>query len=170
VLQTTNYAVYLGVGRPSRQVIVLAVQLAVLIPAMVYLSSVYGVTGAAYAVGLASACSFPVTLGFALRETRARLLDFATSIWRPAVGTIAMFAVLQAVPRHDIAGATPQLLTQLLETVALGAGIYVAVVLLCWALAGRPDATETTVLRQAAAVLERSLRAMRAAFSQGSAK
>ena len=169
LLQTTNYAVYLAVGRPSRQLVVLCVQLAVLIPSMTYLSSVAGINGAAYAFAFAAAVSLPVTLSMVLRELQAHVIDFVRAIWRPVVGTSAMYFSIQYLSPPNAPLTTPQLLVRLVEVVALGALSYSAVVVACWFVAGRPDATEATILQQLMEIRERAFQMARGIMANGRA-
>lgn len=158
LLQTTNYAVYLAVGRPSRQVFTLCVQLAVLVPSMTYLSSRYGMIGAAYAVALCWTVSLPVALTLVLREVKARVAEFARAIWRPVVAAGAMYVALHYFHPPVASQTTAQLLIAIFKSVMLGAVVYCTVVVACWFAAGRPISAETTILRQIAAIVERALR------------
>jgi lipopolysaccharide exporter len=160
VLQTTNYAIYLAVGRPSRQVIALCVTLIVLIPAMIYLSRGYGIVGAAYAVALACAVTLPVTLAMVLKEIEGRLTDFVRAIWRPALGAGVMYVALSSLETPAGAGAGSDFL-HLVQSVAIGAVLYTLVVLGCWLVAGRPDSTEATILRQLVGLFNQVFRAGR---------
>src|SRR6185503_16391685 len=136
------YAVYLAVGRPSRQLIAASVQLAVLLPGMILLSPVLGILGAAYAFAIACAVTLPVTLTMVLREIRAGVTDFVRPIWRPAIGSGAMYFAL----RNFQLPASPlmmQMIASLFTAVAVGAVVYATVVLASWLAVGRPDSTET---------------------------
>jgi O-antigen/teichoic acid export membrane protein len=157
LLQTTNYAVYLAVGKPYRQLVVLSVQLAVLLPGMILLSPKLGIVGAAYASALASAVSLPVTLTMVLSEIRAGVVDFVRPVWRPVVGSGVMFFALRQF-ELPAAPHTLQLIATLLTAAAAGFVVYALVVLACWLAAGRPDSTETTVLRQFSQVWQRVIR------------
>jgi O-antigen/teichoic acid export membrane protein len=157
VLQTTNYAVYLAVGRPSRQLVVLCVQLAVLLPGMILLSPVFGILGAAYAFALACAVALPVTLAMVLRELRAGVIDFLRTIWRPVFASSVMYFALRYF-QLPAAPLTMQMIATLFTAVASGFVVYATVVLACWLAVGRPDSTETTVLHQLAEISHRLMR------------
>jgi O-antigen/teichoic acid export membrane protein len=157
LLQTTNYAVYLAVGRPSRQLVALSVQLAVLLPGMILLSPRFGIVGAAYAFALACAVSLPVTLAMVLREIRARIIDFVRPIWRPIVASGVMYFALQHLELPTTLHTT-EMIAWLLIAAASGFTVYTIIVLACWLAVGRPDSTETTVLHQLSKLSGRIIR------------
>jgi len=161
LLQTTNYAVYLAVGRPSRQVVTLLVQITVLVPAMTYLASSNGIIGATYAFALCWTVSLPVALTLVLREIDGRISEFAREVWRPVVAASAMYVALQYFHPGGESRTTAQLLTALLESVLFGGVVYVAVVLVCWLVAGKPVSSEMTILHQISEISGRVQRIVR---------
>jgi len=161
VMQSTNYAVYLSVGRPSRQALIHGTQVLVLVPTMIWLSSQYGLVGAAMAFAVSCMVTYPVNVSLLLPALEARLRDYVRPIWRPALAAAVMYFVLQAVADPAAGLSAPRQIFQLAKSVTLGATAYVVVVLLCWVAVGRPNATETLVLEKVVGFLSQPLRSIR---------
>jgi hypothetical protein len=95
-------------------------------------------------------------LALVLAEVGGRLREFANVIWRPAMAAAVMYAALHylAVPGDDL--RTTHLALELVQSVVLGATIYVAVVVISWLAAGKPDSTEASILAKLPGLLRRS--------------
>jgi O-antigen/teichoic acid export membrane protein len=158
VVQSTNYGIYLAVGKPRTQVVVNLIQLAVLLPTMIVLASLYGTKGAAAAFALSCAAAFPINLCFVLPELKARTREFVNVIWRPAVGAAVMYAALQWLSPPAAAVSAGEQLLLLVESIATGAVLYTLTVFVCWLAGGQPKATETIVASKAHELLNHSIR------------
>ncbi len=105
----------------------------------------FGVSGAAWAAGLATCIDQGATLLMALRHLRVRLLAFVGQIVRPIVAAGAMAVGVLAV------GSWPALNGSAAATLtvqaAAGAIVYTAVLLAAWLATGRPDGPEADSLR-----------------------
>jgi lipopolysaccharide exporter len=155
VMQTTNYAVYLSVGKPGRQGLVFFIQVIVLVPAMYFMTGAYGTIGAAGAYAFSCIAVFPFNLAMLLKDVQGRLRDFARQIWRPAVGAAMMYAAVQHRTASSIYTSTAQQFVELMYSVTLGATLYAAVLLVCWAAVRRPDSAESLILSKLKDVLQR---------------
>jgi lipopolysaccharide exporter len=155
VMQTTNYAVYLSVGKPERQGLVFFIQLLVLLPTMYFMVEAYGTIGAAGAYAISCIAVFPFNLAMLLKDVQGRLCDFARQIWRPAVGAAIMYAVVQHRTVSSTYTSSAQQFVELVYSIALGAMLYSAALLFCWAAAGRPASAEALILSKVKDVLQR---------------
>jgi lipopolysaccharide exporter len=160
VMQSTNYAVYLSVGRPSRQALIHATQVVVLIPSMVWLSPSYGIIGAAVAFAVSCMVTYPVNVSMLLPALEARLRDYVRPLWRPVLAAAAMYFVLRAVSEPSVGLSASLQMFALARSIVLGATVYVVVVLLSWLAVGRPTATETLVLERVVGFLREQLRSI----------
>jgi PST family polysaccharide transporter len=160
VMQSTNYSVYLSVGKPARQALLHAIQLTVMIPTMIWLSSRYGLVGAAAAFTVSCIVTYPINLSILLPTLEARLRDYLRAIWRPAVAAAVMYVVLRRFAAEAPESVSRQLI-ELAQSVLLGISTYVAALFLCWVAVGRPHSTETMVLERLVGLFGRPLRTMR---------
>lgn len=123
----------------------------VLAPAVIFAGVTWGVeeiamTRTALMALMAGAMLYLVTwLGY------IRLRDIFLSLWRPALAGAAMFMTVKAAHGAWFAATAPSLLFD----VVLGAAVYVASLLVLWALAGRPAAAESMILAVAGKALRR---------------
>ncbi|MGG5886964.1 oligosaccharide flippase family protein [Falsiroseomonas sp. HC035] len=115
--------------------------LVVLIPA-------YGLTGAALAVGASLLAEHVVLVARTLGLLRMNPMRLLARLWRPAMASAAMAALLwqsglgwAAAP----AGAGPAT-GLLLAGMGLGAASYAVVLVALWAVSGRPDGAEADLL------------------------
>ena len=148
-LQTNSYSVFLAIGRPYLQSVVLGVYLAALLPLLVFMTRSLGLEGAAWA------CLASVTLMLPLNYTLVvRALDIegraiVRLLWRPLLAAAAMYAVvtslLAALPQSPAFGNQ---LLRLIVAATSGATLYFAIVYLLWTMAGRPEGAERLVLQR----------------------
>ncbi|HEY8289372.1 MAG TPA: oligosaccharide flippase family protein [Acetobacteraceae bacterium] len=113
----------------------------------------FGLTGAAWAVGLSIAAEQALTLAVAFRHFGVSARSLAMHAWRPVGASAAMTLVLwwsglgwQPAAHGDGAGA-------LATAVMVGAAAYLASLLAAWWVAGRPAGPEADIL----AVLRRAM-------------
>ncbi len=103
----------------------------------------YGLLGAGLGFGLALAVEHAVLVGCALRLLRLSPLRFLASIARPALAAAAMAALLWGTGYGWAAPPEANIAWHLLAGVALGALCFGTVLVLLWAVAGRPVGAET---------------------------
>jgi O-antigen/teichoic acid export membrane protein len=146
-LQGNANAVYMAIGKPRLQSSMLIVFVAVLLPAVLILTPVYGHIGAAMAYMLAGLVAVPYNLlniCKCLSMPGRRLLE---TLWRPVVGTVFMAGVvalmLFLLPWD--ASWTGQMVKMVACSVT-GVAVYIVVVIGTWHLVGQPDGAERWAL------------------------
>lgn len=122
-----------------------AVLLAVLIPGA-------GAAGAARAVALALALEQAATLVAACRHFGIGGRDFTAQVWRPALATAAMTALLLAT---GLGWGTQSSVLALVGGVVAGAATYALVLVAAWWGAGRPAGAESDMLEGLGSVVRR---------------
>jgi PST family polysaccharide transporter len=150
VPQATTGSVYNALGKPSLVALTGALHACILIPLLLAATPRYGLLGAATATLAYSVVGCIVTYCIFLRKTPIRLGDLVRVCWRPLIGCIALYAGVRlfVTGRTHAEGFVDNAVT-LLAGSLIGAAIYVAVVLLLWLLAARPESAEQTLLRYA---------------------
>jgi lipopolysaccharide exporter len=115
---------------------------------LVLLIPIYGLAGAALAVGASMLAEHAVLVARALALLRMNPLRLLARLWRPAAASAAMAALLwqsglgwEAPP----AGAGPAI-GLLLAGMGLGAASYAVVLFALWAVSGRPNGAEADLL------------------------
>jgi O-antigen/teichoic acid export membrane protein len=111
----------------------------------------FGLLGAGFAVALGLVFDHLLYLAMTLRGLAIALSALLERLWRSALATAAMAAVLLLSGLGGQDSTSPAL--ALLGGVTIGAAVYIATVSALWALAGRPDGAE----RNALATLRRLL-------------
>jgi peptidoglycan biosynthesis protein MviN/MurJ (putative lipid II flippase) len=136
------------VSRPDVPVLISVVHIAVLVATMFYFVPPLGAEGAALSHLCANMASLPLSFVLVQRVLGVPLSSAVKVVWRPVVGSTAMFFVVGwLIP--DAAAVSPPLAwltVRLLETIGLGALVYTACVLSLWFCAGRPDSAERMIL------------------------
>lgn len=147
IVQGNAQAAYLALGRidiPTKlNSIHTVIQLAALIP----LTNMYGVIGAAWAYFLTATIMIPASLGVVLRMLHIPVLDFIAEVWRPLAAAAVMYVgvlkFLQLFPAYTTSAAA---LPALLGAVAIGAAIYLTMVAVLWLMCGKPAGAEKIAL------------------------
>jgi O-antigen/teichoic acid export membrane protein len=115
---------------------------------LVLLIPIHGLAGAALAVGASMLAEHAVLVGRALALLRMNPLRLLERLWRPALASAAMAALLWqsglgwAAPP---AGAGPAI-RLLLAGMGVGAASYAAALFTLWVLSGRPNGAEADLL------------------------
>ena len=126
------------------------VELAALVPLLLFMLPQYGVVGAALTRAVVAAALLPLMLYLTARVCPVSLGALARVLWRPLVASIVMTLALAApVPLPHFV-----VLALALKVVA-GAAIYAATLALLWLASGRPAGIEATLLRTARALIAR---------------
>ena len=106
----------------------------------------FGVMGAILAVGAGIAVEYTAYLVVTCRRFSIAGVDLGRQLWRVALGSAAMSALLAGTGlgwAPGTAGGTLEVFRVLAEAMVLGALTYGAVVLGAWVAAGRPAGAET---------------------------
>ena len=146
--------VIVALGVPRRLVPLLALSIAVGLPAIWVGAVQGGLVGAAWAVTAMAALYGVLVMRDALRLMEAEALLVLRPLPRMLAAALAMVlainALAAAMPAPDAAGTAAMLL---LASVAAGAVVYPAALLALWALSGRPEGPETRLLSVARPML-----------------
>ena len=159
---STAHHVNLAVGMARSTTIVLALHAALSLPLMLWLVPSFGAEGAVCALLVASLCTAPANFVLLGKAIAFRMRDAAAMIWRPLAGSLAMSGVLFALLQHlGWPQALPMQLVCVVLLVAIGAVVYAATVMLCWALRRNADSAEAWLVERTRAFLRST--ALRAA-------
>lgn len=157
VLQTNTSSLLNALGKPRMIALTGGIQVALLIPLLLYATQRFGLTGAAWAVVAHSiALGLPIAYWIVCMTTPVRVMDIVAVCWRPAIGSVVMYCAVRAF--LAILDEPPTLmgsLIALLSSCAIGAMTYTAFVLLLWLIAGRPQGSESMLLERLRPLLAR---------------
>lgn len=146
-LQANGGYVILALGKPRILTVLQITSLCVMFPLLIYLTSNFGITGAALGQLLTVVLVTPLNYGVIFRLLRLGLPSLMQAFWRPAAATATMAAACLAaqarLPRSD---ALEVLGAELGFLVCLGAVVYFAALVIFWRLAGMPAGVESIVL------------------------
>ena len=134
----------MAVGRPKVPALLGMANAAILIPALIVLTSIHGPKGAAWALVAVTAGFLPFTYGIAARWLGLGIGDIRQIFLRPALATALMYLAVASL--LEFLGPTEQpfvLAARLGLAVAAGVCSYAASVLALWAMAGRPEGAES---------------------------
>jgi O-antigen/teichoic acid export membrane protein len=158
LVQGNAQAAYLALGRADVPAKINSVHVTFQIAALIPLTQLYGVNGAAIAYLLTAAAMIPLSLGVVLRMLRISLLQFVARVWRPIVAAILMFV---CVREYIVTGGTQlsgaSALLHLVMAVGLGAIVYVGSVGALWLLCRMPPSAERVILSRFTLVTSRVL-------------
>ena len=118
------------------------------IVAIAALAARFGLTGAAIGMSLSLVIENLWYTALALRHLQIRPADLLTHIWRGVLASLGMAAALSflGLGWTQVSGPGAAVAGALCTAVAVGAGVYVALVLLIWLAAGRPAGAERDAL------------------------
>lgn len=157
VLQSNSYAALIALGKPGLFARVNALQVGLLLAALLVLTPSWGALGAAWAYVIAALGALPVNLLYLTRQLSVTGRELLTAVWRPLVSAAAMYGggrlwgpVLPATATTSAAAFAP-----FAQCVIFGASVYVAIDASLWLAAGRPRGAETWILRQLRVLLGR---------------
>lgn len=158
VVQSNAQAAYLALGRADIPAKVNALHVVVQLAALIPLTSMYGVRGAAIAYLVTATVMIPLSLGVVLRMLSIPVSNFASRIWRPLTAAILMYLIVAEYLDLVGGGASGAgALAHLMAAVALGAIAYVTITFGLWLLSGRPPGAEQLALDKALQVCGRVL-------------
>jgi len=156
-LQSNSGAVLVALGKLRALACILAIQAAILLPALVWGAHQAGVMGVAVATLAAGMVLAPINLTQVFRAIDLRYAEFLTAIWRPLVAAAIMYVAVELAQRSWHAETFLEQLQQALGLVTLGAIVYTSAVLALWKLASCPAGAEAYALEklQVAKILRR---------------
>lgn len=145
-LQSNMYLVILAIGKPKANTILSGTLLIIYLPAVFYLSQMYGSMGAAYAHLILAIFSF---LGIVMVFTKFTAIPkkyLFQAIWRPMLGALTMtLMLLNATKFIDKFLFENQILT-LTASILVGAIFYTFAIMLLWLISNKPAGAEKILL------------------------
>jgi len=147
-LQSNSGAVLLALGKLRALTCILAIQAAILIPALLWSAREAGAMGAAVAMLATGIVLAPINLMQVFRAIELRYAEFVAVIWRPLVAAALMYVVIELTQRSWHVETVLGYLQQALVLTTLGAIVYTSVVLLLWRLSSCPAGAEEYVLEK----------------------
>jgi lipopolysaccharide exporter len=142
-LQTNCTAVHYSLGRPRNITVISAIQIVFLLPLAIWGAYRGGAVGIAYAyLVYVVVISLPLNYVVVLRALGMPFRRLLSSVWRPLVGSVAMYSVVAVLVAYL---REPSLLF-LAAAIVAGAAVYAASVLLLWLMVGRPGGPEKTAV------------------------
>lgn len=150
-MQTNTLYIYIALGVPRTAMLLNALHVALLVPALVVLTNHDGVTGAAWACLAVAVVTTPVNIAVLVRRLDLRLRELVAVVWRPLVAATVMFFSVQTVvaPAADPSTAGAGLLWSAARfglAVGFGAALYAALLWLLWLLSRRPAGIESELI------------------------
>lgn len=145
ILASSDYAVYMALGRPRFVVLLYSIYLGVLLPLLFLLTREYGIVGSALAFVFANLVATPLNFFVLFRTLSIRFLDFARVLWRTLIASLAMtWLVRSFTPYAEVRFASE--VPVLLLSVGLGGCVFFAVAFGLWLLTGASGGAEGEVL------------------------
>jgi PST family polysaccharide transporter len=146
-LLANSQAVYFAIGRPRLQALLMAVFIAVLVPAALALTPMYAHVGAAWAYLLASIVAVPIGLANVCHCLELPVGRLIGVLWRPVAATFAMVAAVRTLDAFLLDPITlPEAALVLALEVGAGAMVYGTGLAGLWLAMGRPDGAESWLL------------------------
>lgn len=142
-LYTNTAYIHIALGNPRILTWQYLLQLGVLAPGILLMVPARGALGAALALLLTAVILVPVGFAVLARTLSLRVSDFLRQIYRPAVATALMIALVGWV--GSATAAAPEFAIVGLQ-VATGVTCYVPILVGLWLVVGRPEGGESRVL------------------------
>lgn len=142
-LQSNLYLVILALGRPKANTLLSGCLLLISLPAIVYFSIQYGAVGAASTHCVVSLVGLSAISIVFTRITGLRLGQLGKCLLRPILASALMGMAVIACDA-SLQSFAPVL--RLLLLIVVGIASYAAAVILLWAISGRPESSEKTLI------------------------
>lgn len=140
-------SVMLAAGRPDLPAALAAARLAVLLPLLIWATSVAGAYGAAWAVFVSAVFRMLLNFIFIRRLLALRWIEIFTALWRTLTASLAMALVLWAAA--DLWTLPPTTAGQAIElagSILLGGAVFTLIQAALWCLSGFPHSAERILL------------------------
>lgn len=150
-LQTNTLYVYIALGEPRTASLLNALHVALLIPALIGLTTRAGAVGAAWACLIVAAITTPINVVVLMRRLDLHFRDLLGVLWRPLLASALMTAVVHAIlaALADVQASDFGLLTlggHLALAIASGVASYAILLSLLWVACGRPPGIERELI------------------------
>lgn len=140
---TAINSLLVAIGHVRRRAALVWFHLAILVPGLLLASALLGVEGIAIARLATAAVFAPLAYWAVCRALGISVGRVAAVLWRPLTAASAMFFAVRAL--HSDAVASTAL--RLVSDIATGTAVYIALSVLLWWLAGRPEGAERMIFR-----------------------
>jgi len=157
LLQTNTASVHTAIGQPRYITLTGFIQVVTLLPAIILGTIWKDLIGAAWACLLHTwIIGIWTTYAILFRTTVIRRVDVVRACWRPVIASGVMYLAVSTylwlyAGHHSFAMS----LLALSSATLLGIGVYVAVVVVLWNVAGRPEGSETAIIRRLRGAMNR---------------
>jgi lipopolysaccharide exporter len=155
-LQSNANAVYLSIGRPRLQSVMMIVFLSILIPGLFVFTPRFGQDGAALACLLGALVAVPVNLVNVCRCLDIRFTRLLAVLWRPLLASLVMGAAVLALNEILSTRLDWPTVARLAACVVTGGILQTTLVSVFWLVGGRPDGAERWLLEHGRARLSRA--------------
>jgi lipopolysaccharide exporter len=135
-----------ALGRTRLCAIQSLIRIAMLLIALPIAGHFWGAQGVAIALFGVAVAHAPIPFYLLIKTTPVTIGDLIRCSWRPVVSSVAMFVVVKLLGR--VIETHPAL--ELCYEVAAGGAVFLAGNFLLWALSGRPEGPESTLIDMAA--------------------
>jgi len=143
-----------SMGQPRRLAVLQVVSLVLGVPVIWWASVEHGLIGAAWAMSAMGGLFALLVMRSTLSLCGGSVDDVVTWAPRAVLAALAMaLAVRSAQAALPYNGGAGDAAINLIASVIVGALVYPAALLLLWVLAGRPEGTETRILKMAGALM-----------------
>ncbi len=147
-LKSNNHYIYLALGKPRITTFLGLLQMIILLPLVVVGSVRGGAFGASLGYLVAQLLFSPISVAVLRHVLGLRVAQLAAVFYRPAIAAATMYVGVRLLASafEGTLKYGAALILPLLFCVLCGIGLYAAILLLLWLIAGRPDSAERKIL------------------------
>ena len=148
-VQINSPLVYYALNKPKISTYIAALYIMVLLPLLIWLTSIASAIGAAWAYLITALVFLPINYSILFIHLQLVSTDFIAKIWRPVFASIFMYLVVNYYTQ-----STQYLIThigyavQMMLAILLGIITYIVILLGLWILSHKPDGAEKIVLHK----------------------
>lgn len=147
VMVANTHYVYWALGMPRLVAALSATGALMIVPTTIVGGHLAGYEGVALAYAVTNGALVPVNFSLLKRFGRVGFGELWARTWRVTLGALVMLTVLWVAFPEPVYTGSAQAAAALALKVLAGAAIYVLIVVGSWAICGKPDGPEKSVLR-----------------------
>lgn len=147
-LQSNSLSIFLAIGKPRIPAILGTVHAIILVGGLLTFVPAQGIVGAAWVTLATGLALVPINFWLLMRNLDCRLLEIVGILWRPVVASGVTYWVVARFVEGVGAAGLAELAMATALAVGLGIATYGVLVLLLWAIVGRPAGSESAVLKR----------------------
>lgn len=141
-------AMLIALGRVRLMVVILAINVTLLLPALLIGARESGALGAATGTLLATIAMIPINVTLVLRSVDIPFRELWQTVWRPFAAAAIMYGLVDMMMRAWQVDTYIGMVQKSVVIAVAGAVVYALTVLLLWRLASCPDSAEEYLLRK----------------------